>query len=247
MHVLTIFFLIYLLCWLSNCRFRSISSKLSDVRPKTPSVLKDKLTNFTLMKFDSYSLIRSLYFWCLRLALTCRLDSNPTVSSRIYKHFFPIVKRRSGRKLSPVTADGFINPGKSTYSVEFWIAERVDARKFKTESCRHVYRPSSKYVLHPATTWRSVSGCKQEEQSEVDDSPHFNRFFRVGSALLIYRTVKLKMFFGSLLWADDHRQLNVDVELSIILRKNEPCEIRWFWSLSSFSFLIALSTCFVSL
>ena len=31
-------------------------------------------------------------------------------------------------------------------------------------------------------------------------------FFRVGSALLIYRTVKLKMFFGSLLWADDHRQ-----------------------------------------
>ena len=43
MHVLTIFFLIYLLCWLSNCRFRSISSILSDVRPKTPSVLKDKL------------------------------------------------------------------------------------------------------------------------------------------------------------------------------------------------------------
>ena len=39
-------------------------------------------------------------------------------------------------------------------------------------------------------------------QSDVDDSPHFDRFFLVGSVLLIYRIVKLKdignRFFYSL-------------------------------------------------
>ncbi|CAB3989113.1 Hypothetical predicted protein [Paramuricea clavata] len=45
--------------------------------------------------------------------------------------------------------------------------------------------------------WSSVSGEEQKEQSDVDDSPHFDRFFRVGSVLLIYRMVKLKMFFGN--------------------------------------------------
>jgi hypothetical protein len=42
---------------------------------------------------------------------------------------------------------------------------------------------------------------KSVEHSNVDDTtnPHFDRFFRVGSVLSIYRMVKLKMFLGSLL------------------------------------------------
>jgi hypothetical protein len=118
--------------------------------------------------------------------------------------------------------------------VEFFTAVWVDARKFKTESCRHVNLPSSKYALHPAITWSSVSGEEQKQQSDADDSPHFDRFFHVGSVLLIYRMVKLKMFFGSLLWTDDHKELNVD--WFMILEKKEPCKMRWFWSLCSFSF-----------
>ena len=57
--------------------------------------------------------------------------------------------------------------------------------KFKTELCRHVNLPSSKYVLHPETTCKSVSGQKQDEQSADDDRPHLTRFFRVGSELLM--------------------------------------------------------------
>ena len=44
--------------------------------------------------------------------------------------------------------------------------------KFKTESCRHVKRPSFRYSLHPEMTCMSVSGEKQNEQSADDDRPH---------------------------------------------------------------------------
>ena len=39
------------------------------------------------------------------------------VSSRIYKQAFLKVKRRPGRKLSPVITDGLIKPGRSAYNV----------------------------------------------------------------------------------------------------------------------------------
>ena len=70
--------------------------------------------------------------------------------------------------------------------------------KFKTELCLHVNLPSSRYVLHPEVTCKRDSGQQQKEQSADDESPHLTRFFRVGRELLIYRTVKLNIFFGSL-------------------------------------------------
>ena len=70
--------------------------------------------------------------------------------------------------------------------------------KFRTELCRHVNRPSSRYALQPEITCRSDSGEEQKEQSADDDRPHLTRFFRVGRELLISRTVKLNIFLGSL-------------------------------------------------
>ena len=93
--------------------------------------------------------------------------------------------KRSGRNWSPVTTDGLIKPGRSTYSLDRLTSRRLEAMKFKTELCRHVYLPSSKYVLHPETTCKSVSGQKQDEQSADDDRPHLTRFFRVVSELLM--------------------------------------------------------------
>ncbi|CAB3983090.1 Hypothetical predicted protein, partial [Paramuricea clavata] len=53
-----------------------------------------------------------------------------------------------------------------------------------------------RYDWQPATTCRSVSGARHREQSEVGDKPHLARFWRVGRELLMYRTVKLNIFFG---------------------------------------------------
>jgi hypothetical protein len=76
---------------------------------------------------------------------------------------------------------------------------------------------------------------------------HFWRFFRVGWVLFIYRIVKLNIFLGSLLWTEDHMELNESVECWMILEKNEPCEMRWCWSLSSCCFLIVFNTSLVFL
>ena len=46
--------------------------------------------------------------------------------------------------------------------------------------------------------------------------------------LLIYRIVKLNIFFGSLLWTEGHKQLNDCVEYFVMFVKNEPCKIRLF-------------------
>ena len=43
-------------------------------------------------------------------------------------------------------------PGRSAYMVEFLMHCNVDAMKCKAELCLHVYRPSSRYDLQPATT-----------------------------------------------------------------------------------------------
>ena len=38
---------------------------------------------------------------------------------------------------------------------------------------------------------------RHREQSDVEESPHLQRFFLVGRALLIYLTAKLKIILGS--------------------------------------------------
>ena len=85
-------------------------------------------------------------------------------------------------------------------------------------------RLSFKYVWHPVITCSNVSGPEQKEQSGVGENPHFRRFFRVGSVLLMYRMMKLNIFFGNLFCTVDHKDLKVD-EYLIMFEKNEPCEI----------------------
>ena len=93
--------------------------------------------------------------------------------------------------------EGLTSPGRSTYSLDLSTLSRLDAMKFKTELCLQVNIPSSRYVLHPEITCKSNSGQQQKEQL-ADERPYLTRFFRVGRELLIYRTVKLNIFFGSL-------------------------------------------------
>ena len=64
--------------------------------------------------------------------------------------------------------------------------------KFKTESCRHVERPSFRYSLHPEMTCMNVLGEKQNGQSAHDDRPHLTMFFssREGIVDVTNREVK---------------------------------------------------------
>ena len=55
--------------------------------------------------------------------------------------------------------------------------------KFETELWRQVYRPSSRYTLHPETTCRNDSESKQKEHSDVCECFHKRRFLRVASVL----------------------------------------------------------------
>ena len=57
----------------------------------------------------------------------------------------------SGRKWSPVMMQGERKPGRSAFMVEFLMHCNVDAMKCKAELCLHVYRPSSRCDLQPAT------------------------------------------------------------------------------------------------
>ena len=70
------------------------------------------------------------------------------------------------------------------------------AKKCRIESCPHVNR--SRYDWQPATTCRSVSGARHFKQSEVGDKSHLVKFSRVSRELLMYRTLKLNMFFGQI-------------------------------------------------
>ena len=72
--------------------------------------------------------------------------------------------------------------------------------------------------------------CKQKEQSGDGDRSHILRLVFVGRVLFMYLIEKLKMFFGRLLCANDHREFKVVSECSLILQKKDPCE-KW-WSLS---------------
>jgi len=51
--------------------------------------------------------------------------------------------------------------------------------------------------MHPATTSRRDSGFRHREHLDIEESPHLQRFFLVERVLLIYLTVKLKIFLGS--------------------------------------------------
>ena len=55
----------------------------------------------------------------------------------------------------------------------------------------------------------------------------------MGRVLLIYLTVKLKIFLGSVPLAEDHRELSFESACDVTVEKKEPCDIRWFLSFSS--------------
>ena len=52
--------------------------------------------------------------------------------------------------------------------------------------------------------------------------PHFERFFLVGSVLLMYLTVKVNIFFGKFDWAEDQMELNFGKECDVTEEKKEP-------------------------
>ena len=53
----------------------------------------------------------------------------------------------------------------------------------------------------------------------------------VGQVLLMYLTVKLKMFFRKLLWTDDQIPLRDDNEWTFMLEKKKPWDTNMFESL----------------
>ena len=119
--------------------------------PKIPSELIERLMNLTLRYFEERSRVSCIYLSFFLSAFRLMLVSNPTVSSMIYIVAEPMEISMSGRKWSPVTMQGERKPGRSAYIVEFLMHCNVDAMKSKAELCLHVYRPSSRYDLQPAT------------------------------------------------------------------------------------------------
>ena len=90
----------------------------------------------------------SFFFSAFRLMLV----SNPSVSSKLYIVGEPMERSMSSHNWSPVTnLKGKRKPGRSAYMVEFLMHCNVDAMKCKAELYLHVYRPSSRYDLQPAT------------------------------------------------------------------------------------------------
>ena len=65
---------------------------------------------------------------------------------------------------------------------------------------------------------------KADEQSDEDDRPHLWRLVCVGRVLFMYLTEKLKIFDGKLLCAEDHNELRLGNESSIMIRKKDPRE-----------------------
>ena len=53
------------------------------------------------------------------------LVSKPIVSSRIYRTFFLVIMRRSGRKALPVIKEGDMTVGKSVYNEQSVSVENV--------------------------------------------------------------------------------------------------------------------------
>ena len=70
--------------------------------------------------------------------MTFILVANPMVRSRIYIVLFLVIKKRSGRRESPVTRKGDRKVGRAAYKEQLGITANVLAMKLKTESCLHV-------------------------------------------------------------------------------------------------------------
>ena len=88
--------------------------------------------------------------------------------------------------------------------------------------------------LQPEIMCKRDPGSKQKEQSDVLDK---FRLAKLEFVLLMYLTVKSKMFFGSLLWTHDQIPLRDDNEYTFMLEKKEPLDTNMFESLFSCSFL----------
>ena len=99
------------------------------------------------------------------------------------------------------------------------------ATNVNTELWGHVKRPSSRYVLQPASTRNRLSEWRQKEQSEVWLRFLLARFLRVANELFKYRTMKLKMLRDILLWTSAHMEFSIFRELSIRKDKIAPCEV----------------------
>ena len=80
-------------------------------------MLMERLIRLTSLYCCLRFTVKSWHSLVFRAALIDRFVSKPTVSSIIYKQVFLKVKRRSGRKLSPVITDGLIMLGRSAYNV----------------------------------------------------------------------------------------------------------------------------------
>ena len=106
-------------------------------------------------------------------------------------------------------------------------------------------RKRCKYDWQPATTCKSVSGAIQYEHSDVVDIPHLARFWRVGRELLMYCTVKLKIFFGEFDCDTDHTFVNWERAYFVTLLKKEPWQLSWLLSLFSCPERKSLRTCLV--
>ena len=78
---------------------------------------------------------------------------------------------------------------------------------------------------------------KKNEQFDVEDKFYLARLEFVGKVVLVYFTVKLKMFFGKLLWTDDQIPLRDDNKLTFMLEKKEPWYTNMLENLFSCSFL----------
>ena len=143
-----------------------------------------------------------MFFW--------RLDSKPTINSTLYRHSFDVLRSKSARCASPVLIDGLLYPGRSTYRQEPFTLCRHVARKLRMESCLQVNR--SRYDWQPATTCRRVSGARHLEQPGEGVIPHLVRFWRIGRALLMYRTVKLNIFCARFNCETDHIFVSFDRE-----------------------------------
>ena len=107
--------------------------------------------NLKLQFFEERSRVSCMYLSFFLSVLRLKLVSNPTVSSMKYLVAEPVEISISGRQWSPVIMQGERKPGRSVYMVGFSMHCNVDAIKCKAELCLHVYRPSSRYDLQPAT------------------------------------------------------------------------------------------------
>ena len=84
------------------------------IYPKFPKLI-ERLINLILENVGVRSDMREWYFAFFRLLLSCILDSNPTVNSRIYREE-PVTSTRSGLRESLVIMLGDRNEGRSAYN-----------------------------------------------------------------------------------------------------------------------------------